>query len=119
MTNDGPKHTETEMDIANRELQAEENLWAEAGISLDGVNVTGIESWAYGQKIATIVTILVEKGICTQDELNLAMKRHLKQNMEILRHAIMEHRTAQKPILVPERDKTIYGPSGQPLWFEK
>lgn len=112
---DGPKPRETPIEREMREIDAaidiEEFEWHK--VSMDSSRVT-FHMLRQVVRIDTIVAMLIEKEIFTEDEMNLEYKKQLLSSLRINRlefQGQIEEERKKASIVIPP----IIGPHGRPL----
>jgi hypothetical protein len=92
-------------------VQDELNLWERNGITPNGLQ---LNIWQLDPMISTLAQILVDREVCTQDEMNEKYMTILLERLQSWRETILADLRKQSGIQVPQ-EKKIVDPFGRPF----
>lgn len=118
-----PGTKKSELEKAEAALKAEVEAWNNLGMSLDQTQHPNSSIFALRLQVQTIINIMLEKNLVTNEEFNIEFKKLVLADMKQMREAnepeIREQRRqaivggARPPIAVPHL--RLIGPDGKDL----
>lgn len=105
-----PPTEKTELEKIQDEIEIEAAEWQRVGMT-GNMTIHSPEShWISKIQIQAMMNIILMKGLCTQEEMNIQFKRLMLQDMRSLRKQAEEQK---REALVP--DFNVLGPDGKPF----
>jgi hypothetical protein len=91
--------------------EEEDKLWNQMGINLNGLQIPPSEVFKAQCHIQATTNVLIEKGLATEDELTLEMKKLVLKNMQQIRqNTVSRAKEAQSAAIREQLTKGVVPP---------
>lgn len=106
-------HEPTELETVMAAQKIEDAAWNELEINLDQMQIAMRELFAMTIKVESALNLMIDKGMLTAEEVQLAFHKLHVDRMQTIRASIEPQIRRAKMGLAPQ--PTVLGPDGQPM----